>query len=277
MSSEPAPSKRDYFVDEAGDAVLFNRTGRIGIGQEGCSRFFILGMADIPQVEILAQELDQLRARLRADPYFRDVPSMQPAAGKTATAFHAKDDLPEVRREVFALLRRHELRFFAVVRDKAKVVEYVRQRNEREEGYRYHPNELYDYMVRRLFKNLLHKDDQYNIYFAKRGAANRTEALYQALDTARQRFAAQWQIASKAMIRVLPATPAQQAGLQVTDYLLWALQRLYERREDRFVTLMWPAFSLVHDLDDTRLKQYGAFYTQKKPLTLAALGDLPGI
>lgn len=272
-----ATSKRDYFVDEAGDPVLFSRTGRICVGQEGCSRYFILGMADIAHVETLAQDLGQLRASLLADPYFKDVPSMQPTAGKTAIAFHAKDDLPEVRREVFGLLHRHEIRFFAVVRDKAKVVEYVRQRNEHDEGYRYHPNELYDYMVRRLFKNLLHKDDQYNIYFARRGATDRTEALHQALDTARQRFAAQWQVASKAMIKVMPATPAQQVGLQAADYLLWALQRLYERREDRFVTLMWPAFSLVHDLDDTRLRQYGVFYTQKKPLTRAALEDPPGI
>jgi len=277
MTAERTSSKRNYFVDEAGDAVLFSRTGRICIGQEGCSRYFILGMVDIPHVEGLAQELGELRARLLADPYFRDVPSMQPTAGKTATAFHAKDDLPEVRREVFAVLRCHELRFFAIVRNKAKVVEYVRQRNEREESYHYQPNELYDYLVRRLFKNLLHKDDRYDIYFAKRGAADRTAALYQALDTARQRFAAQWHISSKATIRVIPATPAEQAGLQVADYLLWALQRLYERHEDRYVALLWPAFSLVHDLDDTRFKQYGAYYTQKKPLTIAALGDLPGI
>ena len=32
----------------------------------------------------------------------------------------------------------------------------------------------------------------------------------------------------------------------------WALQRLYERREDRYVELLWPSFGVVHDLDDTR-------------------------
>ena len=35
-----------------------------------------------------------------------------------------------MRREVFSLLLRHEMRFFAVVRDKLTVVEYVRQRNQ---------------------------------------------------------------------------------------------------------------------------------------------------
>ncbi len=43
---------------------------------------------------------------------------MQPKACKTVLTFHAKDDLPEVRREVLALLRSIEgLRFFAVVKD----------------------------------------------------------------------------------------------------------------------------------------------------------------
>jgi hypothetical protein len=55
------------------------------------------------------------------------------------------------------------------------------------------------------------------------------------------------------------------------------LQRLYERREDRYVELLWPSFRLVHDIDDTRKAQYGVYYTQKKPLNAAALEKLPQI
>jgi hypothetical protein len=271
------PSVRHYFVDEAGDGVLFDRKGRVIVGAGGCSRFFILGLADIPHADALGRELDELRAGLLADPYFQGVPSMQPEAGKTALAFHAKDDLPEVRREVFSLLKKHPVHFFAVVRNKRKVLEYVRQRNERDAAYRYNPNELYDYLVRRLFKDRLHKDDEYDIYFARRGKADRTAALLAALEAARRRFSQQRGIVSSAPIHVTPATPARYPGLQVTDYFLWALQRLYERHEERYVALLWPSFSLVHDLDDTRQAQYGVYYTKRKPLTLAAIQDLPGI
>ena len=41
--------------------------------------------------------------------------------------------------------------------------------------------------------------------------------------------------------------------------------------------LLWPAFRLVIDIDDTREADYGRYYTQEKPLTLAALRELPGI
>ena len=83
---------------------------------------------------------------------------MQPDSRKTVVAFHAKDDLPEVRRDVFRILRDTEgLRFFAVVADKLSVLEYVRQRNKRESVYRYHPNELYDSLVKHLFKDRLYQ------------------------------------------------------------------------------------------------------------------------
>jgi hypothetical protein len=264
---------RQYFVDEAGDGSLFDRRGRVIIGQPGCSRYFVLGLVDIAEPDALARELSALRGQLRADPYFKGVPSMQMERRRTALAFHAKDDPPEVRREVFGVLTRHVdgLRFLAVVRDKTRVLESVRQRNASDQAYRYHPNELYDSMVRRLFKNQLHKSRGYRIFFARRGKRDRTEALRSALETARQRFAQQHGITSETVIEVVTAGPPRCPGLQVADYLLWALQRLYERGEERYVDLLRPAFRLVHDIDDTRPARYGVYYTKRKPLTAAAL------
>lgn len=232
----------------------------------------MLGLLDIPDPQALEREMATLRANLLADPYFVGVPSMQPQAGKTAVAFHAKDDLPEVRREVFTLLRNIPgMRFFAVVTDKRRVLEYVRQRNLRQPSYRYHPNELYDYLVRRLFRDRLHKDDGYTICFATRGKADRTAALKQALDQARRNFYSKKGIAGNAPVQLQAGAPAQFAGLQAVDYFLWALQRLYEMGEERYVLYLWNAFRLVHDIDDTRQAGYGVYYTQKKPLTAEAL------
>jgi hypothetical protein len=184
-----APSIKHYFVDEAGDPVLFDGRGRVLVGTEGCSRYFAVGLLDAANAANLAAELNKLRADLLADPYFKNVPSMQPEAKKTALYFHAKDDLPEVRREVFKLLPRHELKFSAVVRNKQSVLDYVRARNERDAAYRYKADELYDHAVRRIFKERLHKHDGYDIRFAIRGNCHRTSAVQAALESARTRFA----------------------------------------------------------------------------------------
>jgi hypothetical protein len=37
-------SLRYYFVDEAGDPMLFNRRKEVVVGGEGCSNYFILGL-----------------------------------------------------------------------------------------------------------------------------------------------------------------------------------------------------------------------------------------
>jgi hypothetical protein len=268
---------RHYYVDEAGDGTIFDAKGRVIIGNEGCSKFFMLGLLDVTNPSALEKDILALREGLHNDPYFKDVPSMQVKTNKTAILFHAKDDLPEVRREVFRVLMKHEVRFFAIVRDKRKMLEYIRQRNEVDNCYRYKTNELYDYLIRQLFHDRLHQHDAYEVHFAKRGKSDRTEALRAALETARQRFAEKWGKTSSASINVLASDSKNIAGLQATDYFLWSLQRFYERGESRYLDFLWPAFRLIRDVDDTRKNKYGEYYTQKKPLTIAAKNDSPGI
>lgn len=263
----------NYYVDEAGDPTLFDKKGRVLIGNEGVSRFFILGLLRVDDPVSLEQELNDLRSNLLGDPYFAGIPSLRPENRKTAIAFHAKDDLAEVRREVFGILRKREdLRFFAIIRDKVALLSYVRQRNRSDPEYRYHPNEVYDYLARRLFRDRLHTRDGYNIYFAKRGSADRTEALNIALQTARERFFERYNKPRKELpISVIPAYSRDYPCLQAADYFLWGLQRLFERGEDRFVTLLWPSIRLIVDMDDTRFAQYGAYYDHRNPLTKEVL------
>ena len=144
-----------YFIDEAGDAILFNAKGHNIIGTAGCSRFSMLGLLDVKDPEALTKGLDDLRTEFASDPYFKDVPSMQLRQQKTAKFFHAKDDIPEVRYKVFSLLMRQDIRFYAVVQDKQEVLKYVKGRNDEDASFKYHPNQSYDYQVRCLLNGPL--------------------------------------------------------------------------------------------------------------------------
>lgn len=259
-----------YFVDESGDGVLFTARGQLAIQQMDGVPTFMLGMLHLPDPAALLTELDALRTELLADPYFKNVPSMTVAERKTALAFHAKDDLAEVRREVFRVLLRHDMKFFAVVRDMRAVLAYVQERNRRDAAYRYKPNDLYDQSVSRLFKDRLHQHENNAITFARRGRSDRTRALRAALDVARQRFEVKWQTQIDTAVSLTSCRPSEAAGLQAVDYLLWALQRHYARGESRYIELMWPKVSLVHAVDETAQARYGAYYTKKKPLVRAA-------
>lgn len=258
------PTPHLYFVDETGDGVIFDGRGRVLVGTGKVQDFFTVGMVECWTLQALAHELETLRALLQSDPYFKGVPSMQPASKKTALFFHAKDDLPEVRREVFKVLERHDFSFYAVVRTMSAVARRVKQRNERDPTYRYSPTELYDSAVRRLFDRKLQTRPAFDVIFASRGRA-RTQALREHLLKAQaaSRKAAGTYPDAAIHVRAMPAH--QHSGLQVVDYCLWALQRLFTKEEDRFLSLIWPKVGLIVDADDTSENPYGSYHSRKRP------------
>lgn len=264
-ANKQRPVEKHYFVDEAGDTTLFNARGVSIIGQPGVSRTFIVGVADIPDPRAAHTTLETLRASLIADPYFKGVPSMQPHARKTAVCFHAKDDLPEVRREVFKVLPSLGVEVQVAIRRKATLVEEAHALSAM--GARFQPTEAYDDLVRRLFRNLLHRADAHHVCFARRGKSDRQDALTTALKRAKESFRRRWKSETDAPFTIRAAVPSSDAGLQVVDYYLWALQRFYERDEDRYFAAIAGQFKLIMDLDDKRAKDYGRWYSQKDPLT----------
>lgn len=266
MSAADPPSTLHFFVDEAGDPTLFDAKGRILVGQDGCSKTFIVGKLDVADPAALQRALAQLRADLVADPYFRRVPSMQPERGKTTRAFHAKDDVAEVRREVFKVLMGLDLRFYAAVRSKAALLDYVRQRNEREPAYRYRGDELYDTLVEELFRRYHPFADRLHICFARRGNKARTHAFRTAIEKAEARFEQQYGARRSAEMEIVASTPPDTAGLQAVDYFLWALQRHYERGESRYAELVWDKVVEIDDLDRIEGGRKGVVYNKKRPL-----------
>ena len=116
----------NYYVDEAGDLTLFNKRGHMIVGKEGVSRVFMVGVAYLPDPKLAHHKLEQLRTELLGDSYFKDVPSMQPEENKTAICFHAKDDLPEVRREVFKLLPEFGAKVQVAIKRKEYLVKTAR-------------------------------------------------------------------------------------------------------------------------------------------------------
>ena len=126
-------------------------------------------------------------------------------------------------------------------------------------------------MVRRLFKTKLHREERYRIIFSHRGMSDRADALEAAIQAAQARFCSEHGLEVQSVIECHSSIPKDHGGLQAVDYFLWALQRAYERGEDRYITYLWPKVSLVHDIDDTRRAQYSEYYTKKKPLTAAEI------
>lgn len=272
-----------YFVDEAGDPSLFQgRRGKPIMGTPGCSRYFILGKLEVDDPADLAAKLQALRADLVADPYFAGVESFRPERGKTALAFHAKDDLPEVRHQVFHLLRGEQatLRFHAIVCDKEVLTRKEIGKREVDPAYRYQPNALYDSLVRSLFSKFHRLADNYGLCVARRGHKDRNQAITQALEHAERDFERSFGFSRGGVDawRIVVSDPKTEVCLQAVDYFLWAVQRFYELRlhprsgealprEDRYLNMLLGQIAEIHDLDFGPAR--GTFFNTQRPLTLA--------
>lgn len=265
-SESEEPEIIHYFVDEAGDPVLFAGKRRVLVGNNGCSKYFIVGKLDVEDPEGLSVKLEALRSELLADPYFKRVPSFQPEWKKTSDMFHAKDDVPEVRQAVFKLLREADLRFYAVVRDKSALVKAVHVRNAQEPGYRYNQDEQYDSLISYLFRHFHATADETRVCFARRGQKDRTAALQSAIEKAKGEFQLLYGLPMPGKFEVTVDTPKGNAGLQAVDYFLWALQRHYELGESRYLEYLWPQVKQIFDLDRISEGRMGVIYGPARPI-----------
>ncbi|MEA2235930.1 MAG: hypothetical protein QOC81_654 [Thermoanaerobaculia bacterium] len=255
-----------HFIDEAGDLSLFNKRKQVVLGTDGVSNYFMVGAAFVAEPEALEHQLASLRENILQDPLLNRIPSLDPARRKTAISFHAKDDAPEVRYKVFGILAGLDVQVFVAIRDKRFLAEDGRRLFRRE--IRLSQNEIYDDLVSRILRNRLHLADSNTIIVARRGTRDRKEALTAAIGLAQANFAAKWGTRNFGPCDVATAYPHESGGLQVADYFLWALQRLYERREDRYFVPLAAHYRIIMDLDDTRRKAYGEWYSSSNPLSL---------
>lgn len=267
-SDAEQPTIKRLFVDEAGDMTLFNKRKRpVRLGENGVSKFFMVGFAEIPNIAVVEKELEDLRADLILDPTLKNVPSMK----GSALFFHCKDDCVPVRRAVFDVINRHKIRLNVIIRHK----EYLREEARRlfqTTGTKLNETTIYKSLVSRIFKNNLHKANENHIVVASRGKSNGNAAMIEAIERAKTNFYNSCGIEGHNNHRIVCTQPQNSIGLQVVDYYLWALQRLYERQEDYYFNKCADRYSLIMDIDDKTKRPYGEWYSKRSnPLQLSTI------
>ena len=244
------PGSTYFFVDESGAPAFYDRHGNLIVGQAGCSPILILGFVEIRQPEPVRQAILELQQEIIRDPYFQEFPSIQ----RTAVAFHAKDDLPEIRYAVFKLMSTLDFTAQFIV---ARKIERVFRNN-----FHAKENAFYDHLVEQLFQGILHRFENNFIYFAKRGSRNRQAPLVQAIARGIEQFEAKWETKVTTRYTVQAQTPAGEPCLSLIDYMNWAVYRAFTRGEMRYFRTVADKVSLLVDLYDTR--QYPKnWYTRK--------------
>lgn len=228
-----------FFVDESGDPTFYDKYGNLIVGHEGCSPVLILGLIETTDPVSLRHALAELHREIAADDYLKDVPSI----AKTNIAFHAKNDVAEVREKMFKQIRALDFKAQFVV---ARKIERVFRNT-------FHANEgkFYDHLVAQLFENVLHRYTTNWIYISKRGSSIRQEPLESAVRAGVARFEEKWHTEVKTNFAVSIQTPVGEPCLQVVDYMNWAVYQAFVKRTMRYYKFIQDKVSLLIDLYDS--------------------------
>jgi hypothetical protein len=251
-----------FFVDESGDPTFYDRKGNLIVGHPGCSPILILGYIKLGDPQPIRKAILDLQENLVHDAYFRDFPSVQ---SSTAVAFHAKNDLPEIRYQFFKLISTLDFKTHFIV---ARKIERVFRNN-----FHARENEFYDHLVEIIFEGQLHRHENNLIYFAKRGSRNRQAPLETAIRISEQRFAQKWGTRVATQYSVQAQTPLGEPCLSIIDYMNWAVFQAFTRQEMRYYSTVEEKVSLLIDLYDQQ-KYPKNWYNRKNPFDINKITPL---
>jgi hypothetical protein len=188
-----------------------------------------------------------LQKEVCADPYFKKIPSLK----KTATAFHANDDAPEIRYLFYRMLKDLDFQAqFIVARKIEKVFRNDFQANE---------NKFYDHLVTHAFRDVLHRYKYNYITYAVRGSRDRQLPIEQAISKAKGAFETMHGNVDTT-ITIQPQSPKGEPCLSVIDYVAWALQRAYVRREMRYFDYISDKVRFIRDIYDFTVFPKNRYY-----------------
>lgn len=249
------------FLDEAGDTTFYGKGKKNVIGENGVSKVFVLGMVKVVDpLDEVREKLNNLQVKI-ANEEFYQVPSVIKKINKTGYYLHATDDLPEVRKEMFDLIKTINCSFEAVVGRKS--VERYETKHKGKEEY------FYADLLSHLLKNKLRKHDKIVMHISERGKSTKNHNLELAFLKAKQRFEKNNDgnnTTTKVVFNV--NYPTRDPLLNLADYFCWTIQRIFERGEVRYYNYIRNQVKLVIDLYDVgKYENWKNYYNQSNPLT----------
>lgn len=235
---KPKDKTNYYFVDESGDPIFYGKYGKLILNKEGVSKILIIGFIKTEMPNLIRKKLKTLRNEIKNDPYLKGIPSLK----SSLIFFHAKDDCSEVREKVFKAIL--DLQFTAEIYIARKIEGVFKKRHNKDE------NTFYDDLVSKLFENKLHLTTNNKIYFAVRGTKKRQVPLQSAIQRAITKFEQKSNSKITSNIKIQAQTPSGEPCLQVIDYINWAVQRIFIKKEERFYNFVKDKIKFLVDIYD---------------------------
>jgi hypothetical protein len=220
--------KINYFLDEAGDTTFFGKGGIPLLGKEGVSNYFSLGLCWFNEpLQPIRNKIINLEKEIATNPYFKVGSVLKKIKQTGKFYFHATDDIPEIRMLFYNLIASVDFKFEVVVTQK-DIEKFVKKHNKNDK-------ELYTDLLSNLLQNKLGTESKHIFMVSQRGNTTRQANLQLALNKAGNILKNQSPSqAIKGEIIFDVVNQKNEPLLNFADYVCWAVQRKFEKNEDRF-------------------------------------------
>ena len=206
----------------------------------------MLGMLTIhDSIQTIRQKVTDLQTNIVNDPYFQSVPSIQKKKNKAGYFLHAKDDVPEVRKMAFDLINTIDCHFDAVIGRKDYNI-YERKHNGNQ-------SEFYADLLSHLLIDNFHTTEKLILNIAHRSKCTTHKNLEKGLDKATKTAINKYPNNKDNFCKITfnVQHPTTEPILNITDYFLWAVQRMIEKNENRYIEFLKSKIRSIQNLYDS--------------------------
>lgn len=239
------------FLDESGKPEIYSAKGINLVKGGSASKFLIIATVRSTDQLSLQQKVMEFRLSLLKDEKLIKIFS----SAYTLDSFHAQTDYKEVKERFYTFINSLEIKIDVLVVEKLKCYPTLQQ----------NPGKLYGVMAGQLLKNICHQTEITEIIFSRKDSKLK---LRQELETEVERVRLGYlhehkNLSHKLSLKYFHNPHYSHGGLQVADYIAYAIYQIYENKKNNWYLLIKDKVGKIQDICNKK------YFTRSNPLKLS--------
>lgn len=236
------------FIDESGKPEVYSARGENLVAKNQASRFLVLAAVRSENQLELQQQVTEFRLSLLKDVVLSKVFS----SAYSLDAFHAQTDYPQVKKKFYEFICGLPVKIDVLVIEKLLCYDTLKN----------NPGKLYGVMSGQLIKNLCHQVENTEIIFSRKDSKLK---LRQELETEVERVRLDYlqnhpTLKPNLKLRYFHNPHYSHGGLQVADYIAFAVYQVFERDNREWYELVKNKIGKIQDICNKK------YFTRSNPL-----------
>ncbi len=239
--------KTYIFLDESGKPEIFSNNGKNLVLANQATKWLIIAAVRTNDQLVLQQQITEFRLLLMRDSSLNSIFS----AAYTLDSFHANPDYKQVRKAFYEFITTLDIKVDIIAVDKLKTAQVLQQ----------NPGRLYGVMAGQLIKDQLHQAEAEVIFSRKDSKLKLQKELTAAVEAQRLNYIAKHpDLDKKTKIKYFHNPHYTHGGLQVADYVAFAVFHVFENNNREWYELIKSKIGRVHDICNYK------YFTKRNPL-----------